>query len=58
MFEISIGADGALFGKDSETTAWLLSFANLGKKSAHDNFLLWGANASEGCIPMKTYALT
>ena len=60
MFEVSIGADGAPFGKDDEATAWLLSFANLGKRvsSAHDNFLLCGANAIEGCKPMKTYAFS
>ena len=57
-FEVSIGADGAPFGKDDEATAWLLSFANLGKRvsSAHDNFLLCRANASESCKPMQTYA--
>ena len=57
LFQVSLGADGAPFGKDDEATAWLVSFANMGKRvaSAHDNFLLCGANASEGSKPMIRY---
>lgn len=36
-FKVAIGADGAPFGKDSEATAWLISFLNVGKS---------------GCLPL------
>ena len=48
-FGISLGADGAPFGKDDEACAFLLSFLNTGARVASnmENFLLLGANCSE-----------
>ena len=41
-FKVTIGADGAPFGKDVEATAWLISFMNTGTLVArcYDNLLL------------------
>ena len=49
-FKVAIGADGAPFGKDEEVTAWLLSFILAADNiaSCYQNFLLCGANCSEG----------
>ena len=40
-FSISLGADGAPFGKDEEACAFLLSFLNLGQRvaSSVENFI-------------------
>ncbi|XP_070545138.1 uncharacterized protein [Ptychodera flava] len=48
-FQISIGADGAPFGKHGQATAWLVSFLNVCHRvaSPDDNFLLLGANVKE-----------
>ena len=53
-FKVTIGADGAPFGKNDEATAWLISFMNTGTRvaSCYDNFLLCGANCSESCDAM------
>lgn len=55
---MAIGADGAPFGKESEATAWLVSFLNLGNRiaSCDDNFLLLGANCEEDHPAMIRYA--
>ena len=57
-FLVTIGADGAPFGKDNEATAWLVSFLNLGNRiaSCDDNFLLLGANCKEDHPAMIRYA--
>ena len=57
-FSISLGADGAPFGKDEEAYAFLLSFLNLGQRvdSSAENFLLLGANCSETRPAMVKYA--
>ena len=36
-FNVAIGADGALFGKDDQATAWLVSFLNVGQQIASEN---------------------
>lgn len=55
---MAIGADGAPFGKESEATAWLISFLNVGKRVAcpSDNFLLCGSNCKEDHEVMIRYA--
>ena len=57
-FLVAIGADGAPCGKESEATAWLVSFLNLGNRiaSCDDNFLLLGANCKEDHPAMIRYA--
>ena len=57
-FLVSIGADGALFGKHDEATAWLVSFLNSGDHitSQNENFLLAGGNCAEDHDCMKRYA--
>ena len=57
-FKVTIGADGAPFGKHDEATAFLISFMNTGTRvtSCYDNFLLCGANCSESCNAMVRYA--
>ena len=57
-FKVTIGADGASFGKDDEATAWLISFMNTGTRvaSCYDNFLLCRANCFESCDAMVKYA--
>ena len=56
-FLVAIGADGAPFGKESEATAWLVSFLNLGNRiaSCDDNFLLLGASCKEDHPAMISY---
>ena len=56
-FSISLGADGAPFGKDDEACAFLLSFLNTGARVASnmENFLLLGANCSETHPAMVKY---
>ena len=54
-FHVAIGGDGAPFLKDDTACAWLVSFLNIGRGvlSSDDNFLLFGANCSENCIPVR-----
>jgi hypothetical protein len=54
---VSIGGDGAPFGKDDTACVWLVSFLNTGKAflSSNENFLLFGANCSENCIPVSRF---
>jgi len=58
LFKVAIGADGAPFGKNSEATAWLVSFLNVGGRvaSPNDNFLVCGANCKEDHEVMVRYA--
>ena len=51
IFYVSLGGDGAPFGKDDSACAWLVSFLNIGHGvlSSNENFLLFGANCSENC---------
>ncbi len=39
-FKVAIGGDGAPFGKNDQSCAWLVSFLNIGKRflSSEDNF--------------------
>ena len=52
-FSISLGADGAPFGKDEEACAFLLSFLNLGQRvaSSVENCILPGAIALKHIQP-------
>lgn len=56
-FKVAIGGDGAPFGKDDQALAWLVSFLNSGQRvcSSAENFLLFGANCSEDCEPVRRY---
>ena len=56
-FIISLGGDGAPFGKDDTACAWLISFLNLGRKvlSSNENYLLFGANCKEDCVPVRRF---
>lgn len=56
-FYVALGGDGAPFGKYNTACAWLLSFLNLGKGvlSSNENYLLFGAYCSEGCIPVSRF---
>jgi hypothetical protein len=56
-FVISLGGDGAPFGKDDTSCAWLISFLNIGRGvlSSNENYLLFGANCSENCIPAQRF---
>ncbi|XP_028408827.1 uncharacterized protein LOC114531418 [Dendronephthya gigantea] len=56
-FNISLGGDGAPFGKDDTSCCWLVSFLNLGRKvlSSNDNYLLFGANCKEDCVPVRRF---
>lgn len=51
-FYVSLGGDGAPFGKYDTACAWLVSFLNLGKGilSSNENYLLFGANCGENSI--------
>jgi len=55
-FKVATGGDGATFGKDDQTLAWLVSFFNCGQRvcSSAENFL-FGANCSENCEPVRRY---
>ena len=57
-FRIALGADAAPFEKNDESTAWLLSFLNIGKyvQRENDNFLCCGANCSKTHTGMQKYA--
>ena len=54
MFYVSFGGDGTPFGKDDTACAWLVSFLNIGRGvlSSNENYLLFGANCKEDCIPV------
>ncbi|XP_048589526.1 uncharacterized protein LOC116614318 isoform X1 [Nematostella vectensis] len=56
-FHVSIGGDGAPFGKEDTATAWLVGFLNLGHGvlSCKENYLLFGANCSENCEPCRRF---
>ncbi|RUA06489.1 MAG: hypothetical protein DSY43_01895 [Gammaproteobacteria bacterium] len=56
-FFVSLGGDGAPFGKDDVATAWLVSFLNVGRGvlSSNENFLLFGANCTENAIPVQRF---
>ncbi|XP_028417825.1 uncharacterized protein LOC114542490 [Dendronephthya gigantea] len=57
MFQVSIGADGAPFGKYNQATAWLVSFLNVADRvaSCDENYLICGANCSEEHQSMIEY---
>ena len=52
-----LGGDGAPFGKDDTACAWLVSFLNIGRGilSSNENYLLFGANCKEDCIPVSRF---
>ena len=54
-FHVALGGDGASFGKDD--SAWLVSILNIGQGvlSSNENFLLFGGNCSENCIPVRRF---
>ena len=56
-FHVALGGDGAPFGKHDSACSWLVSFLDIGQGvlSSSDNFLLFGANCSESCIPVKRF---
>ena len=56
-FYISLGGDGAPFGKDDTACCWLVSFLNVGRQvlSSDNNYLLFGANCKEDCIPVRRF---
>ncbi len=56
-FYIALGGDGAPFGKDDSACSWLVSFLNIGKSilSSNENYLLFGANCSENCLPVARF---
>jgi hypothetical protein len=56
-FFVSLGGDGAPFGKDDSSCAWLVGIINIGRGilSSTENYLLFGANCSENCIPVERY---
>ena len=56
-FYISIGGDGAPFGKEDTACSWLVSFLNIGRGvlSSNENFLLFGGNCKEDCVPMRRF---
>ena len=49
--------DGAPMGKDDTSCAWLVGFLNIGRGilSSSENYLLFGANCPENCIPVQRY---
>ena len=56
-FHVSLGGDGAPFGKDDTACAWLVSLLNIGRGvlSSNENFLLFGANCKEDCVPVSRF---
>ena len=56
-FHVTLGGDGAPFGKYDSASAWLVGFLNLGKGilSSNENYLLFGANCSENCLPVQRF---
>ena len=57
MFQVSIGADGAPFGKYNQATAWLISFLNVTDRveSCDENYIICAANFSEEQPSMVEY---
>ncbi len=57
-FFVTIGDDGAPFGKENQATPWPPSFLNVETwvASCDDNFLILGANCSEEHPAMIKYA--
>ena len=56
-FFVSLGGDGAPFGKFDTACAWLLGFLNIGRGvlSSNENYLLFRANCSENCIVVQRF---
>ena len=56
-FHIALGGNEAPFGKDDSACAWLVSVLNIGQGvfSSNENFLLFGSNCSENCVPVKRF---
>jgi hypothetical protein len=56
-FFISLGGDGAPFGKNDTSCAWLVGILNTGRGilSSNENYLLFGANCPENCVPVQRY---
>jgi hypothetical protein len=54
---VSLGGDGAPFGKDDTACSWLVSFLNVGRGilSSNENFLLFGANCSENSVAVSRF---
>ena len=52
-FFVSLGGDGAPFGKNDVACAWLVSFLNV--LSSNENRLLFGANCTETCLPLQRF---
>jgi hypothetical protein len=57
-FHVALGGDGAPFRKDDSACSWLVSFLNIGQgvSSSNENFLLFGANCVENCVPVKRFS--
>ncbi|XP_031550490.1 uncharacterized protein LOC116287922 [Actinia tenebrosa] len=58
-FHVALGGDGAPCGKDDTAVAWLVSILNIGQGvlSSSENFLLFGANCDESCVPVRRFVL-
>ena len=56
-FYVSLSGNGAPFGKYDMACSWLVGFLNLGKGilSGNENYLLFGANCSENCVPVQRF---
>ena len=56
-FHIALGGDGAPSGKDDSACSWLISFLNIGHiiLSSKENYLLFGGNCSENCLPVGLF---
>ena len=56
-FHIALGGDGAPFVKDDTACSWLVSVLNIGQGilSSKENYLVFGANCSENCLPVSRF---
>ena len=56
-FQITLGGDGCLFGKNESACSFLVSFLNVGRRvaSRYDNFLIFGANCDKSSPVTKKY---
>ena len=56
-FHVALGGDGAPFHRHDSACSWLVSFLNIGKGvlSSNGNFLVFGANCVENCLPVKRF---
>ena len=56
-FFVSIGGDGARFGKNDVVCAWLVLFLNIerGVLSSNENHLLFGANCTETSLLVQMF---